>query len=154
MLSLCPITLLCLLGLPHCIYGHLFNVYYVHFSVNESLKLPFAAIALPMAALLLTAIILLEVFWDYTRDLEYIDVCMFLKQLFELYFISHVSQIGVHRWFPRLHDLILAAILAAIFDLFLYDWRRVYFKLYDSIISNKFYLDAMLCYGANAFIKY
>jgi len=65
--------------------------------VNESLKLPFAAIALPMAALLLTAIILLEVFWDYTKDLEYIDVCMFLKQLFELYFISHVSQIGVHR---------------------------------------------------------
>ena len=55
-----------------------FQCFYVHSNVNESLKLPFAAIALPTAALLLSAP---GSILDYTKDLKYIDVCMFLKQL-------------------------------------------------------------------------
>ncbi|XP_052785406.1 UPF0394 inner membrane protein YeeE-like isoform X3 [Mya arenaria] len=41
-------------------------------TVNQTLKLPFIAVALPMAVMLLVAIILLEVYWDYSKDLEYI----------------------------------------------------------------------------------
>ncbi|KAH3867574.1 UPF0394 inner membrane protein YeeE-like isoform X2 [Dreissena polymorpha] len=40
-----------------------------HTTVNQTLKWPFIAVALPMAAALLAAIVVLEVFWDYKKDI-------------------------------------------------------------------------------------
>ncbi|WAR29531.1 YEEE-like protein [Mya arenaria] len=53
-----------------CLVGAL--TYGMAAPVNQTLKLPFIAVALPMAVMLLVAIILLEVYWDYSKDLEYI----------------------------------------------------------------------------------
>ncbi|KAL4216749.1 hypothetical protein ACF0H5_024472 [Mactra antiquata] len=39
-------------------------------TVNQTLKWPFIAVALPMSIMLFVGIFLLEYFWDYTKDLE------------------------------------------------------------------------------------
>lgn len=54
------------------------GVYFHSFyRVNETFKVPFFALALPMAVLLLAVVIILEIFWNYEKDIENIGVSIF-----------------------------------------------------------------------------